>query len=540
MSSDGGRDVADRRVRDVVALSTLPAAWRGAEPLRIAESLASAVYTTTEAKVVYVGFRVGAGSPGIDVAQTGRYTSDAALAARLGPQLHAWGREHDPGELLVVDDLPGMGALRFTARLLGFDGELGVVAAGFTDTPSDFQQSLLAIASTQASTAILNSRLVVSLRDADRRKDEFLATLAHELRNPLAPLRSSLQVMGMTGLSKAHRPLHAIMERQVNHLVRLVDDLLEVSRITRGTIELRMERVDIATVVRNAIETSQPHIQAAGHRFEVQLAETPLWVQGDVVRIAQIVSNLLNNACAYTAAGGRIALVVAQERSQVAIRISDTGRGIAPEQIDNIFRMFHRGGFAGNQPAGVGGLGIGLSLARHLAQLHGGSLHARSDGPGLGSEFILRLPLAQAAPSEQGALPGADSQAVGLRVLVVDDNADARETLAMLLRCLGAVVQVAADGEHGLEAHAEHRFDVILLDLGMPVMGGLEVARRIRAAGGHQPILVALTGWGQPEDRDHSREAGFDHHLLKPVELDVLQELLAALANNAAGASLDA
>jgi CheY-like chemotaxis protein len=382
--------------------------------------------------------------------------------------------------------------------------------------------------------------LVASLRETDRRKDEFLATLAHELRNPLAPLRSSLQVMGMTGLSKAHRPLHGIMERQVNHLARLVDDLLEVSRITRGAIQLRMDRIDIATVVRNAIETSEPHMRAAGHEFEVQLPDDPLWVQGDVVRLAQIVSNLLNNASAYTAAGGRIALVVAQERSQVAVRISDTGRGIAPEQLEDIFRMFHRGASATDSPSAVGGLGIGLSLARHLAQLHGGSLHARSEGPGLGSEFTLKLPLALSAPAAEAAAPAPGSQAVGLRVLVVDDNADARESLAMLLRCLGAVVQVAADGPHGLDAHAEQRFDVILLDIGMPVMGGLEVARRIRAAGGRQPILVALTGWGQPEDRDRSRDAGFDHHLLKPVELDVLQELLGTLANQAAGAPLGA
>ena len=372
-------------------------------------------------------------------------------------------------------------------------------------------------------------QLIEKLRESDRHKDEFLATLAHELRNPLAPLQNSLHVLRVGGDKEvSSAPLREMMERQVNHLVRLVDDLLEVSRISRGTFELRRERVEVAAVVRNAVETSEPLIRAARHELLVELPKQQLWLDGDPVRLAQILANLLNNAANYTAAGGRIELHARREGRNVAIAVRDNGAGIAPETLPRLFEMFSRGDRSHRRDQG--GLGIGLALARGLVEMHGGTINCTSGGVGKGSEFTVTLPLA----ADQGAQSASEKpveRALGhQRILVVDNNRDAAESLGMLLELLGAEARIACDGFEALEMFESCDPAVVLLDIGMPEMDGFEVARRIRADFPERPVvLVALTGWGQEEDRCRTKEAGFDHHLIKPADLGTLQKLLASL-----------
>jgi signal transduction histidine kinase/DNA-binding response OmpR family regulator len=396
-------------------------------------------------------------------------------------------------------------------------------------------ERLVAGIAAQAAVAIDNARLyeesrrlVERLSESDRRKDEFLATLSHELRNPLAPLRNSVQFLRMReAADPAATPIHQMMDRQVDHLVRLVDDLLEVSRISRGTIELRRERVELATVVRNAVDTSNPLIHAAGHQLTVSVPREPLWLDGDPVRLAQILANLLNNAATYTEHGGRISVRAWREDAHALIAVRDNGTGIAAAALPRMFEMFHRGSTSSRR--NPSGLGIGLSLARGLAEMHGGTITAKSEGPGHGSEFTVRLPLATSQPAP-AADRGADDALPPRRILVVDDNRDAGDSLGLLLEVLGAEVRVARDGEEALEACSAYDPAVVLLDIGMPGMDGYEVARRIRARSpGPRPTIIALTGWGQEDDRREAREAGFDHHLVKPAELGVLKELLKSI-----------
>jgi PAS domain S-box-containing protein len=366
-----------------------------------------------------------------------------------------------------------------------------------------------------------------ALREADRRKDEFLATLSHELRNPLAPLRSSVELLRMTGaLDAENGRMLDMMDRQVNHLVRLVDDLLEMSRISRGTLELRKERVALAAIVGNAVETSEPLIEAGGHELTVSLPGEPLWLDGDPVRLSQIIANLLNNAAHYTEPRGNILLEARRQDAGIAITVHDNGRGIPAEALPRLFEMFNRGAHT----PGAGGLGIGLALARQLAQMHGGTIEAHSEGLGKGSEFTIRLPLAANSPAARTAGNRAEPQMGRKRVLVVDDNLDAADTLGMLLHVLGADVQVAHNGPEALAVFQAYEPSVVLLDIGMPGMDGYEVARRLRSDFPHgQTTIIALTGWGQEEDRRRARDAGFDHHLVKPADAVALQGLLASL-----------
>ncbi|HEX6767282.1 MAG TPA: ATP-binding protein, partial [Polyangiaceae bacterium] len=387
----------------------------------------------------------------------------------------------------------------------------------------------------QAALAIENAELhrqreelIEKLRDTDRRKDEFLATLSHELRNPLAPLRNSLNLLLVSGRGVAPtEPLREMMERQVNHLVRLVDDLLEMSRINRGALELRKEAVELRTIVQNALETSEPLVSAARHELSVSLPEEPVWIDGDPIRLAQIVSNLVNNAAKYTEPGGRISVEARRRDGTVEVSVRDNGMGIAPEALPRIFEMFNRGERA--QTRGPGGLGVGLALAKRLAEMHGGSIEAESTGPGLGSVFRVTLPVVESGGSQPPA--GTKTESASLppkRILVVDDNADAAESLGALLGFLGADVRTAGDGPTALELFAAYDPMVVFLDIGMPGMDGYEVARRLRSDfPERRPVLVALTGWGQPEDRRRAREASFDHHLVKPADFGALQTLLA-------------
>lgn len=374
-------------------------------------------------------------------------------------------------------------------------------------------------------------RLEEALKDADRRKDEFLAMLAHELRNPLAPIRNSLHIMRLTAQqSPAAERVAEMMERQVNHMVRLVDDLLEVSRISRGKIELRKAPVEVAAVVRSAVETSRPLIEAGGHQLAVAIPPEPLVLEGDLVRLTQVVANLLNNAAKYSEPGGQIWLAVRREGGGVAISVRDAGRGIPPNMLPRVFDPFVQ---VDRDPSRAqGGLGIGLTLVKSLVEMHGGSVEAYSKGPGHGSEFVVRLPLGAASfiSPVPGNSAGPPAVLAPRRVLVVDDNQDAAESLGMLLKLLGADVRVAYSGPDALEAIVTYKPAVVLLDIGMPGMDGHEVARRIRQQPECQDVtLIALTGWGQEDDRRRSQSAGFDYHLIKPADVSALQTLLLSL-----------
>jgi PAS domain S-box-containing protein len=373
-------------------------------------------------------------------------------------------------------------------------------------------------------------QLEEELREADHRKDEFLAMLAHELRNPLAPLSNALYLVRMVGGAQADtvRAAHDLMERQVECLVRLVDDLLDVSRITRGKINLQRERVDLAAVVARAIESSRPVIEARRHALDVTVPHEPLPVEADPVRLAQVLLNLLNNAAKYTPENGHVWLTVERQGGGAVVRVRDTGVGIPADMLPKVFDLFTQGDRTLERAEG--GLGIGLTLARRLTEMHGGTLEARSEGSGKGSEFVVWLPLVeQALPApEEPAGPPRVAGTPARRILVVDDNCDAADSLAMLLRLLGNNVRTAHDGRQALVVAEAFQPELVLLDIGLPGMNGYEVARQLRALPAQdRAMLVALTGFGAEEDRRQSRAAGFNAHLVKPVRLTALQSLLA-------------
>ncbi len=363
------------------------------------------------------------------------------------------------------------------------------------------------------------------LRLADQRKTEFLATLAHELRNPLAPLQTALTLLKRKrpGPDEALRH-YDMMRRQIDHMVRLVNDLMEISRITRGRIELDMGAIDLRQVLRDALDLSRPLLDAAQHQLALQLPDGPLPVEGDSVRLTQVFSNLLNNAAKYTPAGGHVVLSAQAQDGQAVVCLQDDGIGIAPELLDTVFDMFVQA--SGASKAAQGGLGIGLTLARSLVELHGGRIVAHSAGLGQGSAFTVHLPL-QAAPPVETPVDVPAASTAALTALVVDDNHDAADSLAEFLQAVGMATAVAYSGAQALELLTRLRPDLAILDIGMPGMDGYELARRLRRhPAGQRTLLVALTGWGQQRDREATAEAGFDHHLVKPLDPDQLIALL--------------
>ena len=371
--------------------------------------------------------------------------------------------------------------------------------------------------------------LLADLREADRRKTEFLATLAHELRNPLAPLSNALTLLTFKAPTPEEIARYGrLMQRQIDHMVRLVDDLLEVSRITRGKVELRMEPVGLDTVIRGAMEQSRPLFERAGHTLAVELPGDVLVLHGDLVRLTQVFSNLLNNAAKYTAPGGRVSLVARADSGRVHVAITDTGTGIAPEALGSIFEMFVQAGDTSR--AAQGGLGIGLTLVRALVELHGGQVSAVSEGLGRGATFNVSLPLSSASANPRPQpFPHEESDVLlrGKVILVVDDNADAAGALAEVLSSLGATVLVGHDGYEALKIARTSDFDAAVLDLGMPGMDGFELAHRLRTdKPERERIFIALTGWNQETHRERIANAGFDHHLLKPVDLPRLLRVL--------------
>jgi len=368
------------------------------------------------------------------------------------------------------------------------------------------------------------------LRRADRRKDEFLATLAHELRNPLAPIRTGLTVLSLSPTSEQAAHTRGVMERQLGHMVRLIDDLMDIARINSNKIELRQAVVDVAELVRSALEASRPGIDAAGHQLFVSLPGKPLHVYADSTRISQVVSNLLNNAAKYTHDRGRIELEVKADGDEVAIRVSDNGVGIAAEELPHVFELFSQIGRSREQSQG--GLGLGLALVKRIAEMHTGSVAAHSGGPGCGSAFTLRLPLVQQdCDVANGVATCATSDdTVPMRILVVDDNVDAADTMRALLELLGHQVEVAHDGLAAVSAVNSLEPQVVFLDIGLPGIDGYEVACRIRAAKGAAcPVIIAVTGWGAPSDVERGRASGIDRHMTKPVNPEAMATLVATL-----------
>jgi signal transduction histidine kinase len=368
------------------------------------------------------------------------------------------------------------------------------------------------------------------LRVADENKNDFLATLAHELRNPLSPIRTAVELLGRGGqdASAVHAKARAVITRQVDHLTHLVDDLLDVARISEGKLTLRQEAVELDGVLKAALETAAPVLESRQHSIEVVTPNQPLWVWGDAVRLAQSIGNLLHNAAKFTSPNGKVRLVVELvEAGQVAITVQDNGIGITDYNLPRIFDMFTQGAFAPDRAHD--GLGIGLSLVSTLVEMHGGHLKAASDGIGLGSSFTITLPLID-APSQQAgeALPAERGRgAAALSIILVDDNVDSAEVMRELLMVLGHDVEIAHDGTSALELAALRTPDVMILDIGLPDMDGSELARRLRAMPGFADVrLVAHTGYGAPHDREKTRAAGFDFHLVKPASMAELQSAL--------------
>ncbi len=387
----------------------------------------------------------------------------------------------------------------------------------------------------QRQTANELRRLAAQLSEADHRKDEFLATLAHELRNPLAPIRTGLQLMRLAGgRAVSLEQARTMMERQLSQLVRLVDDLMDMSRISTGKLELRKERVSLAAVINSALETSRPLIEEMGHELTVTMPKEEIVLDADLTRLAQVFMNLLNNAAKYSDRAGHIWLVVERQGSDVTVSIRDSGIGIAFDQLPRIFEMFSQ--VDRSLQKSQGGLGIGLTLVKRLVEMHGGAVDVRSEGLGEGSEFIVRLPVLVATTKP----PVAKEEAhvvlkSSLRILIVDDNRDGADSLALMLRIMGNDTRTAYDGQQGVEVAEEFRPEILLFDIGLPKLNGYEACRRIREQPwGKDMVLIAVTGWGQDEDRRRSRDAGFDDHLVKPVDPQALMTLLAEVADTRA------
>ena len=373
-------------------------------------------------------------------------------------------------------------------------------------------------------------KMAADLSEADHRKDEFLATLAHELRNPLAPIRNGIELLKRSdGNVTQSMGVLGVMERQMKHMVRLVDDLIDVSRITRNKLELRKQPVDLAQVLRTAIEANQPLIAEKGHRLEVSLPTTPVTLDADATRLVQVFSNLLNNATKYTEPGGRISVAAERNGAHARIVITDSGSGIPVEMLPKVFEMFTQ--LDSSIERTQGGLGIGLSMVKRLVEMHGGTISIQSEGIGCGTQAEVRLPATLAPePTPWTIKTELPHPRKGRRILVADDNHDAADSLAKLLSIMGNEVRTAYDGVDAVDLASQFRPDVVMLDFGMPRMNGHEACRRIRATAGlEKTVMIAVTGWGQDEDRLRSQEAGFDLHLTKPIDPAAVESLLATL-----------
>jgi signal transduction histidine kinase/CheY-like chemotaxis protein len=418
----------------------------------------------------------------------------------------------------------------FTLRVPGNDsGEIGVLVAAFNDMLAEIGRRSHAL---QEANATLEHEMQVreraeeALRLADRRKDEFLATLAHELRNPLAPIRTGLDILRLrSGDAQATQRATDIMERQLRQMVRLVDDLLDVSRINTGKFTIKSGRVELKAVVNDALEVVRPYIELHGHELVIDLPDRPVFLNGDATRLAQILSNLLNNAAKYTNRGGRVGLKATVDDRTLMLVVSDTGIGIAPDMLDTVFEMFVQ--VDSTLERSNAGLGVGLSLARKLVELHGGSIEAHSAGIGHGSQFVVRLPIVVDPELPAKPTPASFISAETYRILLADDNVDFVNSIGALLTAMGHSVVITHNGADALAAAKRFCPDYAFLDIGLPQMSGYDLARGIRDLSCcTMTVMVAVTGWGQEKDRQLAFEAGFDHHMVKPVRFEQIEEIL--------------
>ncbi len=534
---DLSADVQELRARLAEAEETLRAIREGeVDALLITDGAGERVYTLRSADAPYRALveRMHEGAATLTVRGGIIYANqsfarlvDTPLEQVIGSSIDQY---FDEAERPAVNALVGDGS-----------GVLRTCLRSLNRSPCDVLMSVsqVTINDTEHLTLIVTDiSTLTKVQRESQSKDEFLATLAHELRNPLAPIRTGLQLLRLSPTHESVDRMHEMMDRQLTQLVRLIDDLLDVSRVSRGKIDLKKERIDVKRVIALAIETSAPVIEAGHHQLTIDMPSEPLPVVADSTRLVQVFSNLLNNAAKYTPDGGRLKVTARRERNEVTVRVTDNGVGIAKEMLSEVFEMFSQVRL--DLDRAQGGLGIGLTLVRRLTEMHGGSVSADSRGLGTGSTFTVRLPVAPVkappAPDERtenaGVIP---PSAERLRVLVVDDNVDAAATLAMLIALRGHDARLAHDGPDALKTLSTFHPQIVFLDIGLPGISGYEVAARVRrleqATDGPRSVLVALTGWGSDDDKARSRESGFDFHLTKPVDGREVEALLARTCN---------
>lgn len=446
----------------------------------------------------------------------------------IGRSLADMGRDSETSASFAADIAQVVATGQAVRRETPFEGGYGGNTYEYILTPIfDGRGNVEAVAGASRDTTQRRA-YEVALQKETRRKDEFIATLAHELRNPLVPIRNALEVARLAkGNDVAIEYAHGVMERQMSHMVRLIDDLLDLSRLNLGKVDLKFDVIEVGSILEAAIETARPHLELAGHHLELTLADEALYIDADSTRLMQVFSNLLNNAAKFTAKNGNVWVSATRVDEMAEVRVKDDGIGMSPSMLEQVFEMFTQEADALNRTEG--GLGIGLTLVKGLVQLHGGSVKAASEGKGLGSEFVVQLPLTKASPdlARRIARHTGIKTANWHRILVVDDNADSATSLSMMLNFMGHDTRTANDGMQGLEIAEAFRPDVCLLDIGMPNLNGFEMARRIREqVWGEKTLLVALSGWGQEHDQERSREAGFDLHFVKPLNPATLGALL--------------
>jgi signal transduction histidine kinase len=502
-------------VRDVLGLLALPGLWMGRDPRELLSSLLETVEAIVDVDLAYGMVR----DPDLELLRI-KGSEDATQLPQVKAALESF--IHQESSFVGVASCGDLGELHLAAAPLGFFSQRSLIIFGSRrpgfPTPTEWIR--LRAAATIATTGMETSRAMREREAANRAKDEFLAMLGHELRNPLAPIVTAIELVKQRG--EPSREVH-IIERQVSHLVRLVDDLLDIARVTRGKIELKREHVALADIVAKGIETASPLLEGRHHHLEVRVPRD-IHVDADPTRLAQVVANLVTNAAKYTPPGGHVEVAALREGATCILSVKDSGVGMSAELLPVIFDPFVQGRTTIHRAEG--GLGIGLALVRNIVSLHGGSVRAYSDGTDRGSEIVVRLPIlpeGAATPREPSTRRTIPPRGRAARVLVVDDNADAAELLAEVLRSAGHEVEVALDGVQALSIVEKFRPSVLVTDIGLPVIDGYELAARVRdVMGDRSPRMIAVTGYGQEHDHERSQRAGFDRHLVKPVDAQVI------------------
>lgn len=535
--------------RDVIAISTLPAIWGGLNPEGVVRSLSTVLLNTLHLDLVYIRLDNSGANDAIETLCRKHHRVAEPYLDQVRTALAPFLKQFDANQTGTIPDPFGDGSLQVNFIRFGIAGDTGLVVVGSrrADFPSEHDRVVLSVGANQAAVVVHRQRVEQALRVSEgkyralfsemaktnKHLSEFLAVLAHELRNPLAPVLTGLEIIRMRPDSpETVLRVRDMIERQANQMVVLINELLDIARVTNGKIEIKKKPVDLRSIISSAVEASLPTIEAARHELSVRLGERPLRLNADSTRIIQVIGNLLTNAAKYTPQCGKIKLIAEQDGDEAVISVNDNGIGIPLESLSSIFEMFSQVGR--NMDQSQGGLGIGLALVRNLVSLHGGTVTVISEGAGKGSTFIVRLPLDKTTEPHdlvKHTLTLGETPHRTFRILVADDNTDAAQSLAALLRMYGHDVKIAENGAQALQIAKEFHAEVAFLDIGMPNMTGYEVARRLRKIDGMAAIRIfAVTGWGTDEDRARSKDAGFNSHLTKPVSpatvIKLIEELL--------------